>query len=69
MPGAKLKAAYSIPELARMSGMHRHKVRRLLEANGVELGRQGRVLVVYLSALKRALPDLWEGILDRAALE
>jgi len=65
--GAELKAAYSIPELAEMSGMDRHRVRRMLESNGVELKRSGRAILVFTSALRRALPDLWDSILDREA--
>jgi len=67
--GAKLKACYTIPELAELAGISRWRVRRLLEKNGVQLGRNGSDRVVYLSALKRALPDLWDSILDRAAYD
>jgi len=67
--GAQLKAAYSIPELAEMAGMPRGKVRRMLDSNGVQLRRNGRVYVVFLSALRRALPDLWDSIQDRAIAE
>jgi hypothetical protein len=62
-----LKAAYTIPEIAALAGISRGRARRILESNHVELRRNGRVIVVYLSALKRALPDLWESILDREA--
>jgi hypothetical protein len=60
-----LKAAYGIPELAEMGGMRPDQVRRLLVSNGVKLSKNGRIYVVFLSELKRALPDLWESILDR----
>ena len=65
---ARLKACYSIPEIAHMAGISRWQVRRLLDANGVELGRNGRTRVVFLSALKRALPELWDSILDRVSV-
>jgi len=64
----QLKAAYSVPELAEMSGLQVDRVRRMLVSNGVKTERNGRVIVVYLSQIKRAMPDLWESILDRLAL-
>ena len=68
MKRAKLKAFYSVPELAEMTGVGRGQLRRLLESNGVVLHRNGRKLVVYLSDIKRSMPDLWESTLDVLAV-
>lgn len=64
----KLKATYSVPELAEMAGITRHEMLRVLRSNGVPLARNGRKIVVFLSAFKRAMPDLWESILDVVSL-
>lgn len=58
----EIRAAYSVPQLAAMAGVHRHKVRRLLEAGGVPLFRQGRAMVVMVEDLAAGMPKLWEGI-------
>lgn len=68
MTKPKLKAAYSIPELAEMSGLDVDRVRRILKSNGVTLSRNGRVYLVWLSDLKRCLPDLWESIQERLSI-
>lgn len=60
-----LPAWLTLPELARLTGRHRHAVRRLLESDGVPLVRSGRKIVVLTSALRRAMPDLVEAIEQR----
>lgn len=67
MGRAKLKACYTLSELASMSGISRWRVRRLLERNGVAIAKSGSDRVVFLSALKKALPELWDSILERSA--
>lgn len=69
MARAKLRACYTLSELAAMAGISRWRVRRILERGGVEIHRNGSDRLVYLSAIKRALPDLWDSILDRASAE
>lgn len=65
--GAKLQAWYTIAELRELTGRSRWEVRGLLKSKGVELSKSGRKDIVYLVALKRALPDLWDSILERLA--
>lgn len=60
-----LPAWFSIPELADLTGKHRHTVRRLLDAAHVPLDRSGRKVVVFTSTLRRAMPDLVRAIEDR----
>jgi hypothetical protein len=64
----ELRAAYSVPELAGMANIHRHRMRRLLEAGGVEIERNGRSLVVYQTELEERMPKLWNGIVALAGI-
>jgi hypothetical protein len=64
--GFELRAVYRIPELARLAGISRWRMRRLLEEGGVELSRSGRMRLVYLADVQRALPVLWESLMQRA---
>mgnify|MGYP001545818214 CR=1 FL=1 len=65
--GAKLQAWYTMSQLKDLTGRTRWEVRGLLRASGVEFSKSGRKDIVYLVALKRALPDLWDSILERLA--
>ncbi len=60
--GLPLRAAYTVAELARASGIERRRLRRILDDAGVTLVRSGRVCLVSLSELERKVPQLWEGI-------
>lgn len=64
----ELRAAYSVPELAGMANMHRDKLRRLLEAGGIEFDHSGRSLVVYQAELEDKMPRLWNGMVSLAGL-
>jgi hypothetical protein len=58
----ELKAFYTIPELARASGMPYHFMRRLLESNGVTLLRAHRSVVVPLSEIRSRAPAIWNSL-------
>jgi len=49
--GFTVKAFYTIPELAKMAGMSRERMQRLLERNEVRLKRSGRHFLVPLSEI------------------
>lgn len=63
----ELKAVYSISELARMAGISHQRMRRLLDSGGVQLSQCGANKVVFLAALREAMPMLWESMIDRAS--
>lgn len=56
-------ALYTLPALARASGVTQWTMGRLLRANGVVFVRTGRALKVPLSEIQRQVPLLWESIL------
>ncbi len=60
--GLPIKAAYSLTELSRASGIERRTLRGLLTRAGVELLGSGRILYVSLSELELKVRPLWEGI-------
>ncbi len=62
MPDLPLRAAYSMAELARVSGIERRRLQQLLEEAGVTLLPCGRARLVSLSEIERKVPLLWEGI-------
>jgi len=66
---AKLKAVYSVSELAVMAGLSRQQMRRRLKQQaGIQSRGPRRKIDVPLDAFKTAFPDLWESILTRLAL-
>jgi hypothetical protein len=56
------QALYSIPALARVAGVTRYKLRRVLLAAGVRLIRAGRALYVPISEIEAKIPPLWQSI-------
>jgi len=60
-----LPALLTIPELAKLVGVHRHSMRRLLESEGVPFRTSGRRLLVVTSTLRRRMPDLVDAIEQR----
>ena len=74
----ELKAAYSIREIAELSGLSRHQIARILGAAGLKTSRPpltdrgGRGVSVagrrkrwiWASDLKEHLPRLWESLVD-----
>lgn len=67
-PSTVLKAVYTLGELAHLAGISRWRMTRELEATGVTIHRRGRWRIVYLGALRRGNPELWDGILYRKRL-
>jgi hypothetical protein len=63
-----IKAVYTIGELARASSIERRKLKRLLEREGVEFLRSGRISYVSISELEVKARPLWEGIKAAHAL-
>lgn len=63
MASAK-QVAYSLGELARMTGLSKPRVERVLASNGVEfdqVGAQGK-RIVYVAELERKVPDLVDSV-------
>lgn len=54
---------WTLAELAEAAGLHRARVRRLLEAQGVAFEERGRVLVVRTVELKEKTPKFWRSVL------
>lgn len=63
------RAFYSVPELARLAGVHKEKMRRLLVAANVTVQRQGRATVVFASDLRESAPVLWDSLATKMALQ
>lgn len=67
LPG--LKAVYTLDELALLSGLSRHQVRWLVLTRGIPTERIGKKrLVILLSTLRAAFPELVDSILESRAL-
>ena len=58
----EVQAVYSVAALARVANVTPHLLRRVLRANGVELVRAGRSLLVPLSEIESKIPPLWESL-------
>jgi hypothetical protein len=59
----QIQAFYTIAELARLAGMTRQTMGRLLLANGLAMQRVGRTAIVPMSEVERKLPLVWESLL------
>lgn len=65
----KLKALYSVTELAALAGLSRHQVRRLMIGRaGLPKPGERKKMLVPLDSLREAFPALWESILTRQSL-
>lgn len=53
-----------VAELAAALGIDRRKLRRQLEADGVRLGRLGRVWVVNRVLLRKTMPEFYDGVVE-----
>jgi len=62
IPLLRLKAVYSVGELADAAGVDRRQLHRLLVAAGVELLALDRGHFVALGELELKVRSLWEGI-------
>jgi hypothetical protein len=62
-----VKAVYTVTELARLAGISRFRMLRMLISQRVTVVQRGprRPAVVCLSCLKRAWPDLWDALVVR----
>lgn len=65
---AKLKAVYTLTELAGLSGISRRRVLRLLGTNHVRVNRSGRSLIVLAGDLKKGFPGLWDSVVECSVL-
>lgn len=64
-PRTPQRLYYTVGELAELAGVSKDRMRGLLRANEVPVGKSGqnaRRGVVFVSALARALPDLMDSI-------
>ncbi len=58
----RLKALYTVPELARMAGMSERTMHRWLLRQRVQIIRCGGGVRVPLYAFREAFPDVWQAI-------
>jgi hypothetical protein len=61
-PNIPLRALYKIPELAHFFGVHRHRMRRMLDKCGVQLLRSGRTIYVPLAQIEKRVQPIWQSI-------
>ena len=61
-PILQVQAGYSLRTLARAAGITHQTLLRLLQANGVEVIRGGRSMLVPLTELETHMPLLWRNI-------
>lgn len=59
----RIKACYTVPELAEMMGMDRTAMRRLLVRRSVKIDRTSRVWRVWLLDLRESVPEAWESLI------
>lgn len=64
----ELKAAYSVAELAELSGLSADQIGRIADQAGL-CGERApkKKRWIWLSQLKERCPDLWQSILDRVS--
>lgn len=61
---AKLKALYSVGELAKLAGLSRHQMRRIVDRHmGRGTGGERSRRMVPVAEFRAACPELWESIL------
>jgi hypothetical protein len=66
----ELAVVFPLVDLARVAGMDKRRLRRLLESGGIRMHRLGGRYVVCRVDLRDALPAVYEAILQRVqALE
>ena len=61
---ARLAAVLTVPQFAKLAGVSRRRMHRILDAANVPPRRLGLMRLVFLTDLKFALPDLWESICE-----
>ena len=68
----KLKAVYTVGELARAAGLDKRVFVRMLKNEGLVLRRPakaGQPQLVTISQLRKSWPDLWDSLLQMQRLE
>lgn len=60
---SEVRAVYEVAELARLAGVTRQTMHRILDRLDVSTV-PGRPTFVFLAALRRAAPDLWDSIVE-----
>jgi len=60
--GFRVKALYTVPELATLIGMHQRTLRRWLAKKPVPLLHVGRSVAVPLIAFREAFPEVWASL-------
>lgn len=69
MTAAEFESAVvvGIAELANAVGIERRRLKRQLERDGVRLSWTGKRWVVFRAALRRQMPDFYDGVVERLA--
>lgn len=65
----EIQVAYRIAELAELTGWHEKRVLRTLVNSKVPVKKVGAVKLVFLSDIKEYLPEFWESLLLKRALQ
>jgi hypothetical protein len=60
--GFRVKALYTVPELATLIGMHHRTLRRWLAKKPVPLLHVGGSVAVPLIAFREAFPEVWASL-------
>jgi hypothetical protein len=60
--GLRVKALYTVPELATLIGMHHRTLRRWLAKKNVPLLRVGASVGVPLIAFREVFPEVWASL-------
>jgi len=60
--GFRVKALYTVPELATLIGMHHRTLRRWLARKNVPLLHVGASVAVPLIVFRDAFPEVWQSV-------
>jgi hypothetical protein len=60
--GLRVKALYTVPELAQLIGMHHRTLRRWLAKKQVPLLHVGASVAVPLVVFREAFPEVWQSV-------
>lgn len=71
MEAQKLKAMYTVPELAKMCNEDRFKLFRTLKKMGLlsQPGGPRTTCIVFMADIRSQAPKLWSSILDKRMLD
>ena len=66
----KLQIAYTLPELAQLTGWSVYRCESLLREQGIKLHKQGKKKrVVMLSEIRKSFPEFWDSLLDKIRMD